>query len=81
MTIDPRWSIFLSLGLAVLAFLAGAGSQFTDLGFDPTTVKAVLALVTILLGVGNAVNAVLGAIPSKDAKTGFYLAPKDASKP
>lgn len=77
MTIDPRWSIFLSLTLAVLGVLAGAGSQLTDLGLDPKQVKAALALITLLMGVGNAVNAVLGAIPSKDARTGFYLAPKD----
>jgi hypothetical protein len=76
MTIDPRWSIFLSVGLAILAFLAGAGGQFTDLGLDPKTVKAILALFTIFLGIGNSVNAVLGAIPSKDKTTGFYLGPK-----
>jgi hypothetical protein len=82
MTIDPRWSIFLSLSLATLAFLAGAGSQFTDLGLDPTIVKAVLAFITILLGIGNAVNAVLGAIPSKTGSAvGFYLGPKPADPP
>lgn len=82
MTIDPRWSIFLSLGLAILGFLAGAGSQFTDLGLDPKVVKAVLALVTLLMGIGNAVNAVLGAIPSASGSTkGFYLGPKDPPKP
>lgn len=76
MTLDPRWSVFLSLSLAILGVLGGSAAQFTDLGFQPTTVKAVLALITMLLGIGNAVNAVLGMIPSKDAKTGFYLAPK-----
>ena len=83
MTIDPRWSIFLSIALAVLAFLSGAGSQFTDLGLQPVTVKAVLALITIFLGLGNAINAVLAAIPSKPGQTsGFYLGPKDpAAKP
>lgn len=83
MTVDPRWSFFLSLGLAVLGFLGGAGSQFADLGLPATTVKAILAMVVLLLGVGNAVNAVLAAIPSKkgaaeDAK--FYLGPKTETK-
>lgn len=82
MTIDPRWSIFLSLSLAVLAFLAGAGSQFTDLGFDPRMVKAVLAGITILLGIGNSINAVLGAIPSKTGSSaGFYLGPSKPTDP
>lgn len=73
MTIDPRWSIFLSLGLAILAFLSGVGSQLTDLGLPPSTVKAVLASITILLGVGNSINAVLTGIPSKDNQTGFIV--------
>ena len=81
MTLDPRWSIFLSLFLAVLGVFAGAGSQFTDLGLDPVKVKALLALITLLIGVGNAVNAVLGAIPSKDKTTGFYLGPKPQDPP
>ncbi len=73
MTLDPRWSIFLSLSLAVLAFLAGAGSQLTDLGLQPTQVKAILSIITIFLGIGNAVNAVLSGIPSKDNQTGFIV--------
>ena len=73
MTLDPRWSIFLSLGLAILGFLAGAGSQFTDLGLSPTAVKATLSLITLCLGIGNAVNAVLAGIPSKDSTTGFIV--------
>ena len=78
MTIDPRWSIGLSLALAILAFLAGSGAAFADLGLDAHTVKATLAGITILLGIGNAVNAVLGAIPSKPGQTaGFYLGPSN----
>ncbi len=73
MTIDPRWSIFLSLTLSVMAFMAGAGSSLTDLGLQPAQVKAILALITILLGIGNAVNAVLTGIPSKDNTTGFLI--------
>ena len=79
MTLDPRWSVFLSLTLAVLGFLVGAGSQFTDLGFSPGQVKAILAGDALLLGIGNAVNAVLGMIPSpSDPKSmnKFYLGPK-----
>jgi len=77
MTLDPRWSIFLSIALAICGFLAGAGSQFTDLGLDPKVVKAVLALITLMMGIGNAVNAVLAAIPSASGQTkGFYLGPK-----
>lgn len=78
MTVDPRWSIFLSLGLAILGFLGGAGSQFTDLGLTEHTVKAILAMITLFLGIGNAVNAVLAGIPSKDNKTGFLIKGADA---
>ena len=82
MTLDPRWSIFLSLALAILAFLAGSGAAFGDLGLSPTEVKRILAGITILLGIGNAVNAVLGAIPSATGQSkGFYLGPKDPNKP
>lgn len=73
MTLDPRWSIVLSLVLAILGFLAGAGSQFADLGLQPETVKALQALILLILGVGNAVNAVLTGIPSKDNTTGFIV--------
>lgn len=82
MTIDPRWSFWLSLVLAICGFLGGASTQFTDLGLAPTTVKAILALLALLLGVGNAVNAVLAAIPSAAGQTkGFYLGPKEPPKP
>ena len=77
MTIDPRWSFFLSLGLAILGFLGGASAQFTDLGLPTVQVKAILAFITLLLGVGNAVNAVLAAIPSKAGQDNkFYFGPK-----
>jgi len=78
MTLDPRWSVWLSIALAVLAFLSGAGAQLTDLGLSPGEVKAVLAAIALTLGVGNAINAVLAAIPSKPGDTSkFYLGPKD----
>ena len=79
MTIDPRWSFYLSLFLAILGFLSGAGSTITDLGLSTVQVKAILAGVTLLLGIGNAINAVLAAIPSKntpEAAKAFYLGPK-----
>ena len=82
MTIDPRWSIFLSLTLAILAFLASSGAAFTDLGLSAVEVKRIAAMITLLLGVGNSVNAVLGAIPSKTGQSaGFYLGPKPADPP
>jgi hypothetical protein len=81
MTIDPRWSFYLSLSLAVLGFLSGAGGQFTDIGLDPIHVKALLALVALVIGVGNAVNAVFAAIPSSDRHTGFYLGPGPVNPP
>jgi len=77
MTLDPRWSVWLSVLLAVLAFLSGASAQFTDLGLSPAEVKAILAIIALVLGIGNAVNAVLGMIPSKAGDTSkFYLGPK-----
>lgn len=75
MTIDPRYSIFLSLALAIMGFLAGAGSQFTDLGMQPQTVRALLALLTLFIGMGNAVNAVLAGIPAPNSTTGFLIKP------
>lgn len=77
MTADPRISFWLSVSLAVFAFMSTAGSQLVDLGFSPQTVKAILAFNVLLLGLGNAVNAVLAAIPSKPGDTSkFYLGPK-----
>ena len=82
MTIDPRWSIFLSLGLAILAFLASSSAAFSDLGLSAREVKGIAAVITLLLGVGNSVNAVLGAIPSKSGTSaGFYLGPKPTDPP
>jgi len=82
MTIDPRVSFYLSISLAVLGFLGGAGAQFTDLGLSPGEVKAILAGDALIVGVGNAINAVLAAIPSAPGQTkGFYLGPKEPPKP
>ncbi len=73
MQIDPRWSIALSLILAVLAYVAGASATLVDTGMDPAHVKVLLAWVTLVLGVGNTINAVLTGIPSKDNTTGFII--------
>jgi hypothetical protein len=73
MTIDPRWSIGLSLVLAILAFLSGASATLIDTGMDPATVKHVLAWTTLITGIGNCANAVLTGIPSKDNQTGFII--------
>ena len=61
MTVDLKWILILSMVLAVLGFLVGAGSNFTDLGLSPAGVKAVLAALGLLLGCGNAINSVLVA--------------------
>lgn len=66
-TVDLKWILILSMALAVLGFLGGAGSQFTDLGLSPIQVKAVIALFVILLGVGNAINSVLIAFGMNNA--------------
>jgi hypothetical protein len=79
MTIDPRVGFYLSLFLAVCGFLAGAGTQFTAL-FGDHTANIILAVTVLLLGCGNAVNAVLHAIPSKPgANDEFLLGPKKSS--
>ena len=80
MTLDPRWSVWLSVLMAILAFLSGAGAQFKDLGLSDSETKAILAGIALFLGIGNAVNAVLAAIPSKsspEAMKQFYLGPKE----
>lgn len=76
MTIDPRVGFYLSISLAVIGFLAGAGTQFTTL-FGDHTANIILAICVLVLGCGNAVNAVLHAIPSKPgALNEFPLGPK-----
>jgi hypothetical protein len=76
MTVDPRWSFFLSLGISILNFLAGSTTQFVALGLDQSVINLILALVTLVTGVLSLLNTALAAIPSKDKTTGFYLGPK-----
>ena len=75
MTVDPRWSFFLSLGISILNFLAGSTTQFVAMWLEQSTITAILALVTLVTGIASLINTALAAIPSKDAHTGFYLAP------
>lgn len=58
-TINPKWTLILTIALAILGFLAGASSQFTDMGLSEHWVKFILAWFTLVLGIGNAANSVL----------------------
>jgi hypothetical protein len=75
MTVDPRFGFWLSIALAVVGALAGASTQLTTI-FGPHTAEVILALSVLLLTAGNAVNAVLHAIPSQSTQAAmktFYL--------
>lgn len=77
MTVNPKWGMWLSILLAVIAVLAGGSTQLTTL-FGEHTANAILAISVLLLGAGNAVNAVLHAIPSQSGPAGaseFPLGP------
>lgn len=81
MTIDPRVGFYLSIALAVIGALAGASTQLTTI-FGPQTAAVILAFAVLLLTAGNAVNAVLHAIPSKPgAANEFPLGPKAPEPP
>jgi len=78
MTIDPRVGFYLSLALAILGFLSGSSAALTDL-MGPEHIKPIMAIIGLTVGIGNSINAVLHAIPSKsgpDALKEFYLAKK-----
>jgi hypothetical protein len=77
MTIDPRIGMWLSIGLALIGFIAGAGSQLTTI-FGEHTTNIILAVSALVLGAGNAINAVLHMIPSIPGPAGakeFPLGP------
>jgi hypothetical protein len=81
MTIDPRVGFYLSIIAAVVSALVGASAQFSNL-FPPEQVKQILAALTLINIVINAVNAVLHAIPSQAAvqdPNKFLLGPKRSS--
>jgi hypothetical protein len=76
MTIDPRVGLYLSIVMAILAYLTGATAVFTDL-FGAQHAKIIMGLITLVLGILSSINAVLHAIPSKPgAAAEFPLGPK-----
>lgn len=80
MTIDPRVGVWLSIALAVIGVFAAGSTQLTTL-FGEHTANAVLAASALILAAGNAVNAILHAIPSEAPSTTtdankFALGPK-----
>lgn len=81
MTIDPRVGFYLSIALAIVGVLASSATQLTTI-FGEHTTALILAFTTLLMTAGNAVNAVLHAIPSKPGATNeFPLGPKQDTKP
>ena len=50
---------WLSVALAVIGYLVGVGSLMTDAGLDPDLVKRLIAIMSILGGIGNTILAVL----------------------
>lgn len=63
MTVDPRVGFWLSIFLAIVGVLAGGATQLTTL-FGEHMSNMVLAGSVLTLAAGNAVNAVLHAIPA-----------------
>ena len=78
MTISPKYGMWLSIILAIIGVMAGASTQLTTI-FGEHTANIILAVAVLLLGAGNAVNAVLHMIPSAStpaALAQFPLGPK-----
>jgi len=78
MTISPKVGMWMSIALAVIGFLAGGGTELTTI-FGEHTTNIILAVSTLILGAGNAVNAVLHMIPSQNGPVGaaqFPLGPE-----
>ena len=78
MTIDPRVGFWLSIVLAIIGVFAAGSTQLTTI-FGEHAANIVLAISALVLGAGNAVNAILHAIPSKDTPADaakFLLGPK-----
>lgn len=75
MTIDPRVGFWLSIALAIIGVVAAGGTQLTTI-FGEHASNIVLASTMLVLGAGNAVNAILHAIPSGPGKANeFPLGP------
>ena len=78
MTINPKVGMYLSIFLALLGVLVGGATQLTTL-FGEHVTNIILAFSVLLLSAGNAINAVLHAIPSVTGPAGaaeFPLGPK-----
>ena len=80
MIIDPRVGFWLSIALAVIGVLAASTTQLTTI-FGEHAANIVLAVSALILAAGNAVNAILHAIPSERPSTTidankFMLGPK-----
>ena len=80
MTVDPRVGFWLSVVLAIIGVMAAGSTQLTTI-FGEHAANIVLAISALVLGAGNAVNAILHAIPSEKPSTTadaakFMLGPK-----
>ena len=78
MTVDPRIGFWLSIFLAILGVTAAGGTQLTTI-FGEHAANVVLASSALILGAGNAISAILHAIPSGNTPADankFLLGPK-----
>jgi hypothetical protein len=80
MIVDPRYGFYLSIILAVFGVLATSATQLTTIFGDHTT-AVIVAVAMLLMTVGNAVNAILHAMPASPpanakAAAEFPLGPK-----
>ena len=64
MIISPKVGFWLSVILCIGGAFVGLGTQFAALGLSPAEVTAIQATDTIILTVGNALNAALHLIPA-----------------
>lgn len=55
---------WLSISLAVLGYLVGASGLMTDAGLDPDLVKRLIAIMSLVLGVGNTIVAAIAQKPA-----------------
>ena len=79
-TLDPRFSIFLSIGLAAIGFMV-ALPDWSGSGIDPATVKHIVWWGGVVGGIGNIINAALAGVPSKNNYTGFIIKAPGAQPP
>lgn len=80
MIIDPRIGFWLSVALALIGVASTSATQFVTI-FGQHTSDIIVSLSLLLLTAGNAVNAILHAIPSSAPTTvaaakEFPLGPK-----